>query len=436
MNIAGTGFGSLAFADNEDITSLDLYAPVSRNVSYKAGHTRSIAPISQSDPYIFNFPSIPGSYISFPSLRLFVEGKVVKSDGTEIGETGISVCDNLVSSLFQSCLVEIGGRKCVELSSENFNFKHYIESTLTFGQDAMRTHLQAGLKCPDQAGKYDDFAGTSVQRRARWIEKSRTFQGFTFLASDFMSCEKLLPSTHRLTVRLNRARDDFVLHTDSSVRDDLKIIISDIKLYVRYIDVRPSIVQSHIKQFEKDTQKYPIVRSELKAFSQPAGPTSINIHNCFEGPLPKSVLLLITETDRFTGVRTKNPYYFPNFSLNFASLMVNSERVPLDPYCPDFENNKYFREYISLFDSLGIQHENCGHQITPQLYKNGFAAISFSLSPDSCYHAHLHEGLTGNMGLELKFDNAPTSAFTVLLFATFDVLLTLDNKGETKAHYL
>ena len=128
MNNPGAGFGNLAWNDEGQISSLDLYSPIIRDLSLKAGRTICINPVSHASsagPFTFSLPSIPQYYVHLPSLRLFVEGKVTKLDGGDI-PGDISVCDNLVASLFESCLFEINGKKVPELSSEYLQYKHYI----------------------------------------------------------------------------------------------------------------------------------------------------------------------------------------------------------------------------------------------------------------------------------------------------------------------
>lgn len=57
-----------------------------------------------------------------------MEGKVTKSDGTDIPETSkVSIVDNFIASLFESCHVDVNGVKVNALSSDNFHFKNFCE---------------------------------------------------------------------------------------------------------------------------------------------------------------------------------------------------------------------------------------------------------------------------------------------------------------------
>jgi len=440
MNTGPSGFGSLAFNESDESPSLNIFDPVTRDVSFLSGKQIPIYPTSLNElgPYEFSFPSVSSSYISLPSIRLFVEGKVVKNNGSALTEANkVSIADSLASSLFESCMVELNGKKVPELSSDNFHYKHFIEIALSYGTDAAKTQLKTSLKLQDEAGKYEDFSDeTPLSKRKDWIANSKKFQAYTFLASDFMSCDRLFPSTNKLTIKLYRAKDDFVLIQEATDTGSYKIKITNIKLFARYLEIAPKIIERHLKQAETRPQFFPLVKSELKNFSQSSGSSAVTLHNIFTGALPKTVLVLFVKTSTFTGDKKTNPYNFIPLDCNYASLLVNGTRLPVEPYEPNIGSSLFSREYRSLFDDLSIAHENTGHLITPDLYKQNFFAILFNDLPDSCYHNHVHPGKTGNMTLELKFNTPPTDAFTVICFATYDIILSIDPKSDIKSTFI
>ena len=315
-------------------------------------------------------------------------------------------------------------------------FKFLSETCLSYGEEAAKVNLRSGLKAQDEPGKHDTFNNNQVKKRAKWIEGSKTFQGYTFLAADHMALDKLMPSTYKISIKLNRSKDEFVLHHAATITDKLKIEISEIKVYIRYIEVIEKIRQDHLKLHGSDVQKFPIVRSEIKVFSESGTSPNVNLHNIYKDDLPKSILVLLVNTQRFSGHLQRNPYLFHHYNITHACLKYNSETIPSDPFTPDISNKRYWREYRSIIDSIGLLHDNASHLVTPELYENGFFALAFSTSPDNCYHAHTHEAQTGSVDLQLKFKEAPGEAFTIILFATYDVMLTFDSRGEHKALYL
>ena len=366
MNTGPSGFGSLAFNDVSNSPSLDLYQPIMRENSLVDGQLISIHPISMTSsdgPFEFTMPEISGSYIHMPSLRMFIEGSVVKDDGTKLtADDKVSIVDNFATSLFESMHVDFNGVKVNALSTENFHYKNYIELALSYSRYASLTNLKTGLKIHDKPGKYEDFtAGNPVEERSKWISLSKTFQAYTFVAADFMSMDRLIPSTHKLSLKFFRSKDSFSLIQPTADNNTYKIKINKFKLYARYLQVNEQIVHKHLKLHENTSQRFPLVKSELKAFQVAQGASVQNLHNIYTGSLPKTVLMLMVKTSNYTGNAKASSFKFEHFDLNYASLSINGRKVPNDAYTPDMTNDLFQREYRSLFDDLSISHENTGN---------------------------------------------------------------------------
>ena len=72
--------------------------------------------------------------------------------------------------------------------------------------------------------------------------------------------------------------------------------------------------------------------------------------------------------------------------------------------------------YQTLFSSLGIYHGNTGIQITPAQFMKGSFMLAFELTPDGCASdGHISLPDTGNISIELKFDEAFAEAVAILL---------------------
>ena len=83
--------------------------------------------------------------------------------------------------------------------------------------------------------------------------------------------------------------------------------------------------------------------------------------------------------------------------------------------------------YQTLSRGFGIHHGNTGIQITPaQSMKCSFMLV-FDLTPDGC-NSDGHTSLpnTGNILIELKFDEALAEAVTILLYQVFDASIQID----------
>lgn len=436
MNNLSTGLGSLKVADDEGALTLNLFDPVERETSFDRGRTIPIYPLSSNTkgPFNFQFPEMEKGYIALPTMRVQVEGQVVNIDGTDIADdAAVSVCNMLGPSLFSSLQTTINGKLVPELSTEHLNFKTYIESMQTFNTLAANTHLKSTIFELDQAGKYNHpTENKGLVARKKKIVGSRKFQSSTFLCSNWMSCERLFPSFLKLGLTLHRTNDDIIIMKSNNNTDKYKINITDIKVYVRYVDVSEKIFQKHMKLYENMPMLFPLTRSEIKQFSQPANTTSINIHNLYTGALPKSILIFMLKTTDFTGDDKRNPYNFQHFDCEYASLSYNGEIIPQDPYRMDFSQDNFVRVYRDVFDLLSVTHDT--HLITESQFKGGHFLIPFSFSPDQCFLHHIHPSQTGTIGLELRFKSAVTNPITILAYSIFDSLLSIEKKGMIESH--
>jgi len=75
-------------------------------------------------------------------LKLFIRGKLVKKDGTDLAETEYTAgINNLLHSLFNQCSISLNGTQITQ-ASEHYGFRAYIKSLLTYGNDAAESHLR------------------------------------------------------------------------------------------------------------------------------------------------------------------------------------------------------------------------------------------------------------------------------------------------------
>ena len=60
------------------------------------------------------------------------------------------------------------------------------------------------------------------------------------------------------------------------------------------------------------------------------------------------------------GNSQKNPWIFKHNRLTSYRFLVNEESHPAEYFKPDFEKDKYMREYRNLLDCVGISFSNSG----------------------------------------------------------------------------
>jgi len=430
------GAGSMQTTENGVIArGADLFSPVVEEAALVHGMDTMYRPLNKSSegPIEFNIKTMGMNYIDLPRTSLFAQLKITQGNGANLqNNTQVAFVNLPLSSMFKTIDVEIGGALYPHLGNTFAHYKAYLETILSYSTSAQEGHLKASLFHLDTAGHFESFADAenlAYQIRKVVCAGSASFQVSSPVHCDFFQMDKYWPPGNELTFRFHRSSDAFAIMSNAGGAN-FKIVIEDIKLYIRHITLADSIVNLHIKQFEKQLATFPLNKTELKTSAHPAHLTNLNIPNLFNGLIPKSIIITFVPSANFNGTYGTNPYYFRHYFCNYAALTVNGITIPSDPYKPDFERSLFTREYRDFFDNVGIGHDDLGNAMTPELYAGGMFMIAFDLSPDKCNGFHSHPRSTGNINLDLAFAQATDSAFTVLAFATFDNVIRLDKNSR------
>jgi len=89
----------------------------------------------------FVIPGDSDRYVDL-DLKLFVKGKLQTEDNTDLPETdNTAVVKNLLHSLFSQCTIYLNGTQITQ-ATELYPYRAYIETLVTYGNDAANSHLK------------------------------------------------------------------------------------------------------------------------------------------------------------------------------------------------------------------------------------------------------------------------------------------------------
>jgi hypothetical protein len=199
---------------------------------------------------------------------LFVEAHIMDDDDTALdGRADVGPVNVWMHSLFSDVSVSLN-EKLVSPPTSLYPYRAYIEILLSYGPAAKESQLTGVIWYKDTPG-HQHKRTTDHKRftsRKALAAQSKSVQMMGKLHLDLFCQEKYLLNHVNLKIKLRRSRDVFALMADA---DNYKIIIKDLALFVRNVQLSPAVRMGHVKAFEKTSCKYPIRRVEVKVDTVP-----------------------------------------------------------------------------------------------------------------------------------------------------------------------
>ena len=349
------------------------------------GYVRPVSGINDTGPFTFVLEPQSHSFLKLNSLNLYAKYRVVKADGSKLDDDeDVAIVNNFASSVWRQTEVLLNDVEWYGGSAVMSNMKSYLETILSYEESSRDTHLRTSLFHMDSPGKFDTFAdNTGYTKRKAYIAKSREFDCVCPLNHDFVRNKNHLMPGVKLSVRLSRASDEFLLLT--STDNAYKLEIKELRLYYERLQLTPAMTTKIMS-----TSPHNMLgnRTEMKSFALPTGLTEKTITLTNGGILPKTLVVVQVDTAALHGGFKSNPFNFKHNKLNRINLRVNGTSVPSDGYRPDFTNDLVMREYNALFMNTGIYRVDRGNCVSLEAFKGGSTIMVWDLTEDKCAMHH------------------------------------------------
>ena len=388
-----------------------------------------IQTISEDGPIEFVLKGSQNEYIDVSDVNLYIKFKITDSTGGDLsfaapagGTTPdkVSVENLAIATLFQDVSLTLGTTQ-IEGGHYMYPYASYLSVVTQFTQQAKKTHLAAAGWYADTADKFNSETENKGHAARKIINnKSREIIGPVFL--DFFRQNRYLLPDVSLSLKFTRAKPAFVIQTFDTTKTNYKIKIEEAILYVRRVEISPSLVNMHNSRLDnKMNALYPVQHTEIQTFTINKGLHSHIEDRLFRGLMPKLLYVCMVENDAFNGDITKNPFHFQQFNLNKIALYREGEYATHPPLEPNFTDNQYFRSYALTQRALGMYNTDDSNGLTLEDFAKGYGIYVFDLTADSSPSGdHIQSEQTGNLRIDLKFKSALSTTINVILYAVFD----------------
>lgn len=420
-------------------TGLDIFSLPPTQTSVEGGQFiehHPLAALSRNSPIEFSIRSNSLEYIDLANTYLHVGAKIVNEDGSPLGaDAQVAPVNYFLHSLFSQVDMYLNDT-LITNSNSLYPYRAYIESTLSYSDEAKKGQLTAAMYYADTPGYLDSILDTEnagLKKRKAMTAASRTVDMYGRLHTDMMSQNRFLLNGVDVKIRLTPSK-----HTFNQMSDGTKTTVSVIthaSLFVRKVKLNPAVVVAHAKALEKTTAKYPLNRVVTKSFSVGKGLMHCVQDNLFQSQLPKRLVIGLVHSEGFLGHYTRNPFLFGTFGLNYIGLSVDGQQIPNKPLMPDFANKQYVRSYFHQCLGLGQQHQNDGPSISYDQFGADYTLFVYDLSGNLSDGNQVELIRTGSLRLELKFAKALTHPIHIVVYGELDSLVEIDKSRSVLMDY-
>ena len=376
------------------------------------------------------------NFLALNKTELEVKFRIKKADGNILtdGEK-VGIINYPIATMFSNIQVMLNN-VIITSGDGNYAERAIMETLLTYGIDASKNWLQAGLFYKDTAGQMDtsdpsqEKGNDGLKQRAEFTRKSQLTTVRGKLHLDIFNQPKPLINNSRLVIKLTQNKDAYVLMSGEA-DPHYKVKIENITLWVRKLNVSNEIQQSIIDQ----SIVMPITRAVQKEFTvTPGGRTFVenNLHN---GQLPTKIIMALQRNDSHVGNYKLNPLNFQHFDVSKVSLFLNGQIVDGRPLSFDFANNDYIDGFWGLTRAANHRYFNNGTLITRKDYKNGYTFWAYDLTPSQCDEQFNDPKKRGTLTVEFEFAKNIPTPLTLCVYLQFDSEILINKGGSVVTLY-
>ena len=348
---------------------------------------------------------------------------------------------NFLHSLFSSVDLSLNGRSIVS-SGGNYAYKSYITTLLSANRDAINSQYESALFYPDDPKVFDTdesifTKNSGLLKRYNYTYGSQEFEVMDILNIDLANQEKLLIPGVGLILSLRKNDPKFCLMSFEPGME-FRVDITEAILYVRQVEISPSLLIETERRLQTDTAKYYFQRVEVNVLPLSVNSTVINEANLsLASPaLPNRIVIGIVETEAHLGSYALNPFKFQLHNLNTINFVFNGQSMPyrMIPYAAD--KSQWLMGFYSLFSQTGLLNHPMGSSwVSRDNWLNGYALMVFDFTPDGVVGEHLQVSRGGVLNLEMRFSQPLAKNASVIILSSYDSYLQITGDRSIVANY-
>jgi hypothetical protein len=250
-------------------SEFDIFVDRPAQTSTETSPEIAYKPITSVDQSDLEF--VISLYIDL-NWQLYVKGQLVMADGAELDNKDFTEGVNIfLHSLFSQCNISLNGVS-ITPSSENYNFRAYLETLLTYGYNAAESRLTNAYCYKDDGDlqpcvpKADETTTTNKGYVRRWnLQKQiKVTQMVGRLHSKICNVTKHLLPGVRVQFKLRKAkRESYLMNKVADSKVTFRFL--DAQLLVKRLKANPSILAAHNTALSAESKSRPSVSLAVRS---------------------------------------------------------------------------------------------------------------------------------------------------------------------------
>ena len=248
---------------------------------------------------------------------------------------------------------------------------------------------------------------------------------------DLFRCGKYFPAI-ALDIRMTRTDDGFLLEGARELAGRFRLKLIDVQLNIRYVHLAPNIVEAHRKQLQLSPYQFNFVDNRLKQINIPPGTVSLNLPHVYLNRLPRVVYCALVDTNALTGSSIgfdRDRFHFGQYDLSYIAVKKDGiVQSSAHQFSFGADGSGQLKAFRALQTSVGIS-DNFGssNDLKYSEFLDSKYIIAFNFIADLSNFCPLTSGSSGELSLDLMFRNETNTPLTLLLYSSYNALLTIDN---------
>jgi hypothetical protein len=424
---------------NTITSAIDFFTIPPTNTSVSSSSWREILPLNPITdiPYRFRIHS-SNNFLDLSKTYLLVEARIKKLDADNDWVNTV-VTDNVApinfigQTFIRNVKVSLGGR---ELQDSNglYMYKAYIDGELSLPVSVKDSYLSASgyyIDTDDQ----DNVLNSGFVIRKERAQNSQTMQYITKLDVDIFNQPNYMLNNLEIDIEIMPNDTNFCIQELPRTTTQYKFEIISLRMYVKALELMPSLSYEIAQKLEKTPARYAIRRSSTKAHYISEHRTEFSTM-LWSDQVPRRIILGMVENSAYIGSKDKSPFNFKPFNTREITVFVNGRSYPSNIYNIDYTNNAFIRPYHEMMEALGYAYSPQSNGISLKKYKKGWCYYVFNLNNSQEENPTFDLITKGTTTTNIKFsDPVPAGGIVLISIAIFDSIIYIDGRKNVISDY-